>query len=76
MTEKYTKVFTDNSIIVNRLHSLLIEAEIASKTSDRVESGRLAGFGVPTNSVELYVLNTDLEKAQPIIDLYKEKINS
>jgi hypothetical protein len=76
MSEDYTKVFTDDSILVNRLQTLLNEAAINSKILDRVESGRLAGFGVPINSVELFVLNTDLEKAQPIIDLYKEKINS
>lgn len=76
MSEDYTKIFTDDSILVNRLQTLLNEAAIDSKVFDRVESGRLAGFGVPINSVELFVLNTDLEKAQPIIDLYKEKINS
>ena len=76
MSEEYTKVFTDDSILVNRLHSLLNEVSINTKIVDRVESGRLAGFGVPINSVELFVLNTDLEKAKPIIDLYREKINS
>ncbi|ARV15182.1 putative signal transducing protein [Polaribacter sp. SA4-12] len=76
MSEDYTKVFTDDSILVNRLQTLLNDAKIDSKVFDRVESGRLAGFGVPINSVELFVLNTDLEKAQPIVDLYKEKINS
>ncbi|MGJ8745972.1 DUF2007 domain-containing protein [Polaribacter sp.] len=76
MKEEYTKVFTDNSIIVHRLHTLLNEAEIESRISDRVESGRLAGFGVPTNSVELFVLNSDLNKAEPIIATYKTKINS
>jgi hypothetical protein len=76
MSEDYTKVFTDDSILVNRLQTLLNDAGIDSKVLDRVESGRLAGFGVPINSVELFVLNTDLKKAQLIIDLYKEKINS
>ena len=76
MSEDYTKVFTDDSILVNRLQTLLNDAAIDSKVLDRVESGRLAGFGVPINSVELFVLNTDLEKAQPIVDIYKEKINS
>ncbi|PQJ72188.1 MULTISPECIES: putative signal transducing protein [Polaribacter] len=76
MLEKYTKVFTDNSILVNRLHSLLKEEGIDSRITDRVESGRLAGFGVPTNSVELFIHNTDVEKAQPIIDSFKNKINS
>ncbi|MGJ8761606.1 MULTISPECIES: DUF2007 domain-containing protein [unclassified Polaribacter] len=76
MSEDYTKVFTDNSILVNRLKYLLDEANIESKIIDRVESGRLAGFGVPTNSVELFVLNNNLEKAQSIVDLFKTEINS
>ncbi len=76
MKESYTKVFTETTIIVKRLHSLLNEAGITSRLSDRVESARLGGFGVPTNSVELFVLNDDIEKAQPIIDAFKEKINS
>jgi hypothetical protein len=76
MSEEYTKVFTDNSLLVNRLHSLLNEVGVDSKISDGVESARLGGFGAPTNSVELFVLNIDLEKAKPIIDTYKEKINA
>lgn len=76
MTENYTKVFTDTSILVKRLHTLLNEAKITNRITNRVESARLGGFGVPTNSVELFVLNSHLEKAQPIIDSFKEKINS
>ena len=76
MSEDYTKVFTDDSILVNRLQTLLKEAGINSKIRDQVESGRLAGFGVPINSIELFVLNTDLEMAKPIIDQFREKINS
>jgi hypothetical protein len=76
MSEDYTKVFTDNSILVNRLQTLLNEEGIGSRILDGIESARLAGFGVPTNSVQLFVLNTDLEKAQSIVNLYREKINS
>ena len=76
MTDTYTKVFTDSSILVERLHALLNDAAITNRITNRVESARLGGFGVPTNSVELFVLNTHLEKAQPIIDVFKEKINS
>ncbi|WP_341221025.1 putative signal transducing protein [Polaribacter atrinae] len=76
MSEDYTKVFTDNSILVNGLQSLLKEAGIDSIVSDGVESGRLAGFGVPSNSVELFILKTDLKEAEPIIDSFKIKINS
>ncbi|ARV06427.1 hypothetical protein BTO04_06810 [Polaribacter sp. SA4-10] len=76
MIDNYTKVFTETTIIVKRLHSLLNEAGVSSRLSDRVESARLGGFGVPPNSVELFVLNNDIEKAQPIIDSFKEEINS
>ncbi|KGL58676.1 putative signal transducing protein [Polaribacter sp. Hel1_85] len=76
MTEEYTKVFTESTIIVKRLHTILKEAGVSSRLSDRVESARLGGFGVPPNSVELFVLNEDIKKAQPIIDSFKEKINS
>lgn len=76
MTDNYTKVFTDSNIIVKRLHSLLNDAKITNRITNRVESARLGGFGVPTNSVELFVINGHLEKAQPIIDSFKEKINS
>jgi hypothetical protein len=76
MTETYTKIFTDSSIIINGLKHLLDDASISSRISDRVESARLGGFGVPTNSVELFILNTDLEKATPIVEAYKAKINA
>jgi hypothetical protein len=76
MSEEYIKVFTDNSILVKRLDFLLNEEGITTRITDRVESARLGGFGVPTNSVELFVLSNDLEKAKPIIDGYKEEINS
>lgn len=76
MDTTYTKVFTDSTIIVKRLQSLLIDAGVSTRLSDRVESARLGGFVVPTNSVELFVLNKDLEKVKPIIDSFKEEINA
>jgi hypothetical protein len=75
MIDNYTKVFTETTILVKRLHSLLNEAGVSSRLSDRVESARLGGFGVPPNSVELLVLNDDLEKAKPIIESFKREIN-
>lgn len=76
MKNLYTKVFTESTILVNRLHSLLTEAGVSARLSDKVESARLGGFGVPLNSVELFVLNSHLLKAQPIINSFKEEINS
>jgi hypothetical protein len=76
MKDLYTKVFTESTILVNRLHSLLTEAGVSARLSDKVESARLGGFGIPLNSVELFVLNSHLQKAQPIINSFKEEINS
>jgi hypothetical protein len=76
MKQQYTKVFTESAILVKRLRFLLNEAGISCRVSDSVESARLGGFGVPLNSVALFVLHSNLEKAQPIIDSFKEEINS
>lgn len=63
----YTKIFTSTSIIVNRIASLLTEKNISIRVRDNVESGRLAGFGVPQNDVELFVLKSEYQKAQEVI---------
>jgi len=76
MKEQYTKVFTDTAILVKRLHFLLNEAGISCRLSDNVESARLGGFGIPINSVALFVLNDEIHTAQPIIDSFREEINS
>ena len=72
MTEKYTKVFTETTILVKRLHTLLDEAKIHS----RIKSDKIPAYEITNFIDELFVLNEDVAKAQPIIDLYKEKINS
>ena len=76
MKEQYTKVFTDSAILVNRLHFLLNEAGISCRLSDNVESARLGGFGIPINSVALFVLNDEIHTAQPIIDSFREVIQN
>lgn len=63
----YTKILTSTSIIVNRIASLLTEKNISIRVRDNVESGRLAGFGVPQNDVELFVLKSEYQKAQEVI---------
>lgn len=77
METNHVKVFSANSLIIVRgLENRLTENNIDSLIKDHVNSGQLAGFGFLGNSVELFVLNTDLEKAQPIVDAYKAEINS
>lgn len=76
MKNTHVKIFSDTAIITNRLSSLLEEKGIASFIKNNVESGRLAGFGTMASSVELFVLEEDLEKAQPIAESYLKEINS
>ena len=67
----YQKLLTSSSIIINRAAFLLDQENIQTRIKDHVESARLGGFGVPQNDVELYVQQSDFQKAQDII----EKLN-
>lgn len=66
--EEYSRLITDSAIVINRLAFLLGEQDITTLIKDQAESGRLAGFGVPQNDVDLYVLNADYDKAQEIME--------
>lgn len=74
MESEYTKIFTGTNIIVRGLQNKLENKGITSIIKDHFESARLAGFGAPQASVEIYVLQKDLEIVQPILKAYKEKI--
>ena len=63
----HVKILTDSAIIINRIAQLLDEEDIPSMIKDNVESGRLAGFGTSSNDVELYVFQSDIDRAEMII---------
>lgn len=63
---------TNSSIIIHRVASILEENGLSTLIKDNTESARLAGFGTPQNNVDLYVKESDLERAQEIIDDFKE----
>ncbi|MGB6035163.1 MAG: DUF2007 domain-containing protein [Cryomorphaceae bacterium] len=70
------RLMTGSSITIQRMVALLEEHNISSQMKDNVESARAAGFGVPQNSVELHVYESDAEKAQQIIkDFQKAQEN-
>jgi hypothetical protein len=74
--EEYIKIYTGSSITVNKLAFLLDEENIASIIKDKAESSRLAGFGANTNSVEVHILNSQLDKAKKVLDVFtKENIS-
>ncbi|MDN3666847.1 putative signal transducing protein [Algibacter miyuki] len=69
----YTKVFSGDFIIVQRMYSDLEKENISAVIKDETESGRLAGFGATIYGLQdLYVHNDELEKALPIIQQINE----
>lgn len=76
METTHVKIFSGSSILVQGLAHRLTDAKISYLIKDRPESARLGGFGEQRNAVELWVINTEVEKAQPVVDSYQEEINS
>jgi aryl-alcohol dehydrogenase-like predicted oxidoreductase len=66
--KEHIKVCTGTSIQVTRLASLLEEEKIPFIIKNPIESGRLSGFGTSGESVELFVLNSAVEKAQKVLE--------
>lgn len=71
--KEHIKVYSGSAIVANRIHSLLEAAGIFTIIKDQVESGRLAGFGVPPNSIGLFVLKSEVEKANAIITTFEQE---
>lgn len=76
MNTKYTKLFTGSNIIVNGLKHELDTNNITYIIKDKFESARLGGYGEQIESVEVHILNTDVEVAKSIIETYKVKIKA
>ncbi|RKF04532.1 putative signal transducing protein [Tenacibaculum lutimaris] len=72
----HIKVFSGSQIFANRLSQLLDEIEVPYLIKDNKESGRLAGFGTLGNSVDVFIYESDLEKAQNTIDDFKQEIEA
>jgi hypothetical protein len=66
----YTKVFTGNFIVVQRIVSELEAVNIIAVVKDQTESARLAGFGggIIPGFQEVFVNNDELEKTNDIIN--------
>ncbi len=74
--EEYIRIYTGSGILVNRLATLLEKNKSRFIVKDEKESARLAGFGTTGDSVELHILNTDLENAKKIIENFKKEIEN
>ena len=73
--KKHIKIFTGSSIITNRLAYLLDEILIPSFIKDHKESSRLAGFGVSHDNSELFIYQSDFNKAETIIEDFKKDLS-
>ncbi len=74
--DNYIKIFTNSHIIVQRLNTLLQEQNIDTLIKDNKESARLAGFGELSESIDLYVLASSIERAKPILQAFKNELNA
>jgi len=74
--KEHINIFTGTFILVNRLAFLLDENNIPTLIKDRKESGRLAGFGTTEFSTELFIYNSDYEKAKNVIENFKKEIGN
>lgn len=65
---KLVRVFAGSEITVNLLQSELEKEGISTNIINEYEQSNFRGFSTGTPySVDLYVLDTDLEKAEPIV---------
>jgi hypothetical protein len=71
---EHIKVYTGTAIMVNKLAFLLEEKNISVIVKNPIESGLIVGFASPVNAVELYILNTDVEEAASVIEVFKSKM--
>ena len=76
METEHIKIFTGSSILVKGLQNLLDDHKLSYLIKDRFESARLGGYGEHISSVELFVLNTDINEALRLVETYNAKINS
>jgi len=74
--DKLIKVYTGTELTVNLLKSELEEFGISSIIYNDFKSGISAGFAIGTTStVELFIQESDLAKAEPIVSEFI-KINN
>jgi hypothetical protein len=68
MKNKLARIYSGTEVTVNLLKGILEEEGIAALIRDDFRSGVTAGFsgGVPS-AIDLFINETDLEKAEPIV---------
>ncbi|MBT8326469.1 MAG: DUF2007 domain-containing protein [Bacteroidia bacterium] len=66
------KVFTGTEVTVELLKGKLQEIGITGIVKNEFQSGAVAGFGGGPFSIEYYILESDLKKAEPILSEFSK----
>lgn len=70
METHYTKIFSGNFLIVQRIVSELKTVGITPIIKDESESARLAGFGTFSQGIQdIHVHADNIDKAKAVIDI-------
>lgn len=71
---KHIRLFTGSFIAVQRLQLDLNDAEIPFLIKDNNESARMAGYGILSDNVELFIFEEDLKKSTEILNSINAEI--
>ena len=75
METEYVKIYTGDFLTSQRIQQRLEDIGINAVVKNEDESARLAGFANPVPSLQdIYVHETELEKAKTVVDAIKSKI--
>lgn len=74
--DKLIRVFTGNEISVILLKGELEANAIEAMIRDDFKTGLSVGFyGGPPSSVDLFIMESDMEKAKPIVEEFVRNLN-
>lgn len=72
---KHSKIFVGSLIIIQRLQIDLDNNKIPSMVKNNFESGLRSGFyGGSPSQVELFIYDEDMERALPILEIFKNEM--
>lgn len=72
MNNEHIKVYTGSSILARRLRHLMEDEGIGCI----VKSDKIPAYEIGNDMDELFVLESDLEKAKTIVESFKKEIES
>jgi hypothetical protein len=73
--DELIRVFSGSEIAVMMLKEALDEIEVGSFVQNDFQSGMVAGIGGFPSFVDLYIQQSDLERAEPLIVEFTEANN-